>query len=292
MDMYNFSICINKLAVNLQMTMKINSYYKIFISDTKKIDINKLLIFFAIYTILLILSNTKLLNQLVTFLYNLVNIDLFSHFRLSNIIFLIVFIIILPKYYLNYSITTSKNKGLPTIIGFGIFILALIGLDLLLFSPSNIKVLIDKKSTFDIIINVFILFLGGYIEEYIFRGILLKQLVKYTKKVFWSFVICSLLFSISHIPCYSIFSEDYSIMIFYLIYAFSVSYLLCDIYYISNNLIMVSILHSLLNINLLIFTESEKHNNFYIMIAIFIVMTAPLTLRMFYRIKKSTANSC
>jgi|GEM_PF-4162365 len=290
--MYNFSICINKLAVNLQMTMKINSYYKIFISDTKKIDINKLLIFFAIYTILLILSNTKLLNQLVTFLYNLVNIDLFSHFRLSNIIFLIVFIIILPKYYLNYSITTSKNKGLPTIIGFGIFILALIGLDLLLFSPSNIKVLIDKKSTFDIIINVFILFLGGYIEEYIFRGILLKQLVKYTKKVFWSFVICSLLFSISHIPCYSIFSEDYSIMIFYLIYAFSVSYLLCDIYYISNNLIMVSILHSLLNINLLIFTESEKHNNFYIMIAIFIVMTAPLTLRMFYRIKKSTANSC
>jgi uncharacterized protein len=248
--------------------MKQNIFFKVLIQSETKISTAKLSLYLLIYFLTLFLNFIHLQNRDTIFHYQL----------LYYLIGITIFTIILPKYFLKLKIIPVLNKKrIVRNILFSIIILIIISAVAMTLYESiatSNSLFYDNLPTAEFILRIFLLILIGYTEEYIFRKIFFKQTIFQTKNVLVANIIISLLFSFVHVP--KIISIDYSFseLLLKLFFIFIISFLLSDIYYLTNSLIIVVMLHCLIDTNGIISPEPV-----YASATIIIMILLPLILR-------------
>lgn len=138
-------------------------------------------------------------------------------------------------------------------------------------------------------------FIAASAEEVIFRGYLLNLFKKYNYTFFMSLVFSSVFFSLIHIVNIFRFEDGWAVFN-QLIFAFALGMLLGSIFALTNNLLLVSVLHFLINIpssikrisassiNDPVFTQTTLTENL-LSTLFFIVIMAPVLMLSLYYVK-------
>ena len=245
--------------------MKQHLRYKYFIKDAVSVSPPKLGAYLLFLLIVVIIHNTIEVNMTVAYAT-----------------YLGTFVFILPHYYLKTKVNTNKKKELLSLIVLFIYFGAAVITDYLLNNPNNIELLQMRFNNDALFLKIATIISVGFVEEYIFRRLLLTQLVLQTRKVRLSILICSVLFTMIHIPRYLMISDNTEWIILNMILIFATSLLLADIYFISKSLILVSLIHAFQNIKPFLFGQSA-YNMTYDYFGFIIIVIVPIVYRLFQR---------
>ncbi len=255
--------------------MRLNRSYKYFIQQATNVSVSRLIIYFLILFFAIISTTSK----------GVYNTIYFGSLTILYLLYLAIFVVILPKYYLKFTITFNNRKELRYLLIVLVFGLSAVLADSVLNPLTNISILKSNYGWNNLSVKILTLCLIGFVEEYIFRVILLQQMIIHIKKIRLPIFLNSIVFLVAHLPRY-LSSGDIDWAIFNLILIFLGSLLLADIYYISGSIVLVSFIHSFLDIKPYLF-RAGQYNMIYDYLGLLLLISLPIIIRQIKQYKTS-----
>lgn len=246
-----------------------NKFYKKLYSSETKVPPSKLILYFLIFFLFTLFTTI----WKPSFLHDLP----FDHRWIYYTLGVLIFTVILPLFYLKTKRWhLIKNFHITLIPVFAlIFFTTAIELE---SSEDNFTTLVESVGIGKTILWIFLLFLIGYSEEFIFRKILFCQLVLHTKKINLSKAIVALAFAVGHIPIFLTGADGFTAHIIPFLYILFLGFLFTDIYYLTGSISIVTILHALMDTQGVLFAPLELYSS-YSAITLLIMIASTLILR-------------
>jgi len=198
-----------------------------------------LLIYFLLLFIIVVIDNFGGPKLYFRFINNAV-----KSFPIYYVIQLIFLVFILPKRFFRWS-WSNINTDFNNIL-FSIVLIVFVSFGFIYSNSLLFKTLCNQISLDYFIFCLFVLMLIAFVEEFLFREIIFKELRflfnnKY--KVVLSILISSLLFAIAHIPKTIVEFNNFDSGLLYLLKPFIFGLFACIIYYKTQNFFLIVILH-------------------------------------------------